>query len=139
MKRPVFSAFALAAFICLPAGAQFRAAPAPPAGAAKGGARPGKFLKGKTFHLKPGQTFAFRAWENQIQGIASIKAEGAETGSREIKSRRLRSLGGKTLFEHTISVPAGAPSGSEFEVEVSGAYQSLDDPNWTFRFKLLVD
>ncbi len=122
--------------------------PKAPAGASSAGAsknlgklaNPGSKMAKETFQLAPGKTLTFRFEGNQIWGIYGLKvapANGAKTAFKKLQNSN-GSLGGNSLYEWKVTVPANAKKDKVVKLITEPAFQARNDPKWAFEFKIKV-
>lgn len=100
---------------------------------------PGAVLANTTRELRPGDTLQFDTRINQIWGLGEIKVtpEGALAVKEELLEQN-HMAGDTSKYRYQLKVPRDAQRGSEIEVKTSGHYQTRNDPNWAFSFKVKV-
>jgi hypothetical protein len=96
----------------------------------------GQSLGGKTFQLKPGQSLVFECYGNQIQNIGGLV--GAGLGIQCDVLNQIHALGEKYHYRYTVTVPQNAAAGTVFDVKSTPSYQSRNDPDYAFAFKVQV-
>ncbi len=96
---------------------------------------PGPAMADKTFTLKPGQSLVFETGGNQI---TSASFDFSPLPSKTELIERSSALGGEYVRRYTVTIPTNVKPGTVFDFSSIPAFQSRNDPNYAFDFKLKV-